>query len=69
LGWNTNGTVIDSPRLTNWDAGYPDVFAVPDLATFQPLPRRPCAGHVISDIVAHDRSEWPNTPVSASVPT
>ena len=29
-GWNTDGTVIDSLRLTNWDGGYPDVYAVPD---------------------------------------
>lgn len=56
LGWNTDGTVIDSLRLTNWDGGYPDVFAVPDLATFKPLPWRPRVGHVISDILAHDRS-------------
>ena len=41
LGWNTDGTVIDSLRLTNWDGGYPDVFAVPDLSTFRPLPWRP----------------------------
>jgi len=56
LGWNTDGTVIDSLRLTNWAGGYPDVFAVPDLATYRPLPWRPRVGHVISDIVAHDRS-------------
>ena len=29
LGWNTDGTVIDSLQLTNWGGGYPDVFAVP----------------------------------------
>src|SRR6476660_6181070 len=56
LGWNTDGTVIDSLRLTNWVGGYPDVFAVPDLSTYRPLPWRPRVGHVISDIVAHDRS-------------
>jgi glutamine synthetase len=56
LGWNTDGTVIDSLRLTNWVGGYPDVYAVPDLATYRPLPWRPRVGHVISDIVAHDRS-------------
>ncbi|OKH76380.1 glutamine synthetase [Mycobacterium sp. SWH-M3] len=55
LGWNTDGTVIDSLRLTNWDGGYPDVHAVPDLTTFRRLPWRPTAGHVISDIAAHDR--------------
>lgn len=56
LGWNTDGTVIDGLGLTNWDGGYPDVFAVPDFATFRALPWRPGVGHVISDIVAHDRS-------------
>ena len=56
LGWNTEGTVIDSLNITNWVGGYPDVFAVPDLATYRPLPWRPRVGHVISDIVAHDRS-------------
>jgi len=56
LGWNTDGTVIDSLRLTNWAGGYPDVFAVPDLATYRSLPWRPRVGHVISDVVAHDRS-------------
>src|ERR1700754_4201315 len=56
LGWNTDGTVIDSLGLTNWAGGYPDVFAVPDLTTYRALPWRPRVGHVISDIVAHDRS-------------
>ena len=41
LGWNTDGTVIDGLGLTNWDSGYPDVFAVPDFATFRALPWRP----------------------------
>ena len=56
LGWNTEGTVVDSLNITNWVGGYPDVFAVPDLATYRALPWRPRVGHVISDIVAHDRS-------------
>ena len=56
LGWNTEATVIDALRLTNWDGGYPDVFAVPDLDTFRPLPWRAGVGHVISDIVGHDRN-------------
>lgn len=56
LGWDTQGTVIDSLRLTNWSGGYPDVFAVPDLSTYKPVPWRPRVGHVISDIVTHDRS-------------
>jgi glutamine synthetase len=56
LGWDTAGTVIDSLRLTNWSGGYPDVYAVPDFSTYRPLPWRERVGHVISDIVAHDRS-------------
>ncbi len=55
LGWNSDGTVIDGLKLTNWDGGYPDVFAVPDFSTYTPLPWRPGVGHVISDIVTHDR--------------
>ncbi|ODQ90591.1 glutamine synthetase family protein [Mycolicibacterium flavescens] len=55
LGWNTDGTVVDGLRLTNWDGGYPDVYAVPDLSTFRTVPWRPRAGHVIADIVTHDR--------------
>lgn len=56
LGWNTDGTVIDSLRLTNWDGGYPDVYAVPDFSTFTRLPWRRGVGHVISDIVTHHRT-------------
>ena len=56
LGWNTDGTVIDSLALTNWAGGYPDVYAVPDLSTFTRLPWRPGVGHVISDIVTHQRT-------------
>lgn len=55
LGWNTDGTVIDTLGLTNWDGGYPDVYAVPDFSTFSRLPWRQGVGHVISDIVTHHR--------------
>jgi glutamine synthetase len=55
LGWNTDATVIDGLRLTNWNGGYPDVHAVPDFSTFRRLPWRPGVGHVISDVVTHDR--------------
>jgi glutamine synthetase len=56
LGWNVDATVIDSLHLTNWAGGYPDAFAVPDFSTFRPLPWRPGVGHVISDVVGHDRA-------------
>ncbi|OBB62043.1 glutamine synthetase [Mycobacterium sp. 852013-51886_SCH5428379] len=54
LGWNADGTVVDALRSTNWSGGYPDVYAVPDLSTHQPIPWRKGAGHVISDILGHD---------------
>ncbi len=56
LGWNADGTVLDGLKLTNWDGGYPDVYAVPDFSTFTPVPWRPGVGHVISDIVTHHRT-------------
>lgn len=56
LGWNTDGTVIDTLGLTNWDGGYPDVYAMPDFSTFTRLPWRQGVGHVISDIVTHERT-------------
>lgn len=56
LAWNTEARVIESLRLTNWDSGYPDVFALPDLSTFKDIPWRRGVGHVISDIVTHDGS-------------
>jgi glutamine synthetase len=56
LGWNADATVIDGLRLTNWSGGYPDVYAVPDFSTFRLLPWRPRVGHVISDIVTHQRT-------------
>ncbi len=59
LGWNSEGTVIDSLRSTNWDDGYPDVHAVPDLATFTRLPWRRNAGHVICDVLRPDGSASP----------
>jgi len=62
LGWNTEGVVIDSLRLTNWATGYPDVHAVPDLSTYRPVPWRPRVGHVIADIVAHDHTPSPLDP-------
>ena len=62
LGWNADATVIDGLQLTNWDSGYPDVFAIPDLNTFRALPWRSGVGHVISDIVRHDRAPSPLDP-------
>ncbi|WP_020099766.1 glutamine synthetase family protein [Mycobacterium sp. 360MFTsu5.1] len=62
LAWNSNARVIESLRSTNWNTGYPDAFAVPDLSTFRALPWRSGVGHVISDIVGHDRTPSPLDP-------
>ncbi len=59
LGWNADGTVIDSLRSTNWNDGYPDVHALPDLTTFTRLPWRPNAGHVICDVLRSDGTASP----------
>jgi glutamine synthetase len=62
LAWNSNARVIESLRSTNWNTGYPDAFAVPDLNTFRELPWRAGVGHVISDIMGHDRTPSPLDP-------
>ena len=56
LGWNTDGTVIDGLRLTNWDDGYPDVQRHPGLLDVQTAAVACRCGHVISDIVRPDGS-------------
>jgi glutamine synthetase len=53
LAWDVAGDVKPGLRHADWDTGFPDLFAVPDLRTFRPLPWREGAGHVISDLVDH----------------
>ncbi|HEX6697871.1 MAG TPA: glutamine synthetase, partial [Solirubrobacteraceae bacterium] len=53
LTWDVAGDVKDGLRLSSWDTGYPDMFAVPDLATYRPLPWRPRTGQVVCDLVDH----------------
>ena len=53
LAWDVAGEVRSGLRLTDWATGYPDMFAVPDLATFRPLPWRERTAHVVSDLVDH----------------
>ena len=40
LTWDVEGDIKDGLRLTGWGTGYPDMYAIPDLATFAPLPWR-----------------------------
>ncbi|HEX6744910.1 MAG TPA: glutamine synthetase family protein [Solirubrobacteraceae bacterium] len=60
LTWDVAGDVKDGLRLSSWDTGYPDMFAVPDLATYRPLPWRPRTGQVVCDLVDH-RGEFVRT--------
>jgi glutamine synthetase len=53
LTWDVAGDVKDGLRLSSWDTGYPDMFAVPDLETFRALPWRPRTGQVVCDLVDH----------------
>jgi glutamine synthetase len=53
LTWDVTGDVKDGLRLSSWDTGYPDMFAVPELATYRPLPWRPRTGQVVCDLVDH----------------
>jgi len=55
LTWDTAGEVQEGARLTSWDSGYPDVFAVPDISTYRPLPWRGRAGQVLADVVDQHR--------------
>jgi glutamine synthetase len=53
LAWDVAGDVKSGLRHADWDGGFPDFFAVPDLPSFRTLPWRDGAGHVISDLVDH----------------
>ncbi|MFC1437121.1 glutamine synthetase family protein [Streptacidiphilus sp. N1-10] len=53
LAWNAVGEVQEAALLGDPAGGYPDAYAVPDPATYRPLPWRPGAGQVIADIVDH----------------
>ena len=62
LAWNSEATVIETLQSTNWETGYPDVFARPDLATLTDLPWRPGVAHVLSDITDHHGHPSPLDP-------
>jgi glutamine synthetase len=53
LAWDVEGDVKPGLRVSDWDTGYPDMFAIPDLATFTTLPWRPRTGQVVCDLVDH----------------
>lgn len=53
LSWDITGEVRTGLRHADWDSGFPDFYAVPDLTTLRRLPWRPKGGHVIGDLVDH----------------
>jgi glutamine synthetase len=56
LSWDITGEVKPGLRHSDWDSGFPDFYAVPDLTSLRLVPWRERAGHVISDLVDHDGS-------------
>ena len=53
LSWDAVAEVHSGARLTDWHTGFPDIYAVPDLATLRPLPWRAGAAQVIGDVQTH----------------
>ncbi len=53
LTWDITGDVKPGLRLSDWHTGYPDMFAVPDLATTRRLPWRPRTAQVVCDLYDH----------------
>lgn len=57
LVWGRQCDVIQDIAYSNFDTGYPDMVAVPDLDSFRPVPWHPGAASVICDCVEHDGAE------------
>jgi glutamine synthetase len=53
LCWDVAGDVKDGLRLSSWDTGFPDLFAIPDLDSYRRLPWRERTGFVTSDVRDH----------------
>jgi glutamine synthetase len=53
LAWNVAAHVQDSVSFSNWDTGYPDAVARPDLSTLRRLPWRGGVAHVLADVTDH----------------
>ncbi len=62
LSWDITGEVKEGLRHSDWDSGFPDFYAVPDLDSLRLVPWRERAGHVIADLVDHDGALVPASP-------
>jgi|FLYL01.1.fsa_nt_gi glutamine synthetase len=56
LAWDRKCEVLPEMRYANFETGYPDMRAVPDLSTFRPIPWREGAASVLCDCVEEDGS-------------
>lgn len=57
LVWDRKCDVLPGVVYTNFNTGYPDMKAVPDLSTFRPIPWRRGAASVMCDCLEEDGSE------------
>lgn len=55
LCWDVAGDVKEGMRLSGWETGFPDLYAIPDLDTYRPVPWRAGVGQVICDVYDHHR--------------
>jgi glutamine synthetase len=55
LAWDITGEVKSGLRHSDWETGFPDFYARPDLSSFRLLTWRERAGHVICDLVDDER--------------
>ncbi len=62
LCWDITGEVKTGLRHSDWDSGFPDFYAVPELRSLRSLPWRERAGHVICDLVDHHGRLVPASP-------
>jgi glutamine synthetase len=56
LAWDRKCDVLPDMGYANFDTGYPDMRAVPDLSTFRPIPWREGAASVLCDCIEEDGS-------------
>ena len=62
LSWDITGEVKPGLRHADWDSGFPDFYAVPDLTSLRLVPWRDRAGHAVSDLVDHEGGLVPASP-------
>ncbi len=49
FGWDIAEDLVPNLRFTGWESGYPDIVAVPDLATLAVVPWEPGVASVVCD--------------------